>query len=551
MENRGFEGKSLIAIALCLFVWWAWQRHLEQKYPRPKAPVADAAAKQVETGKTEVANAPASAPASAAQASALSPAVLSAPKDQIGEKYSYENSFWKVTLSPSGARVSEVEIKTFLSPTGESLKILNFTEPGGLMTPVAVDGEGQDTRYLNYKLVSRTENKFVFETKIKGLQIQKTFVFRPDNYGLSLELTFSGNTQIVKSFAVELGTDPIKKPTADQALSFLVPGGIGEYKEAYFNTTDSKDHREMLTTDDYEKKTYNLSGMAALGSRYFTNVMVNRSDVVPSGEAAREGGFDLVRLVYPVVPGAAQIRFNLDYFGGPKVFKDLKRFDASLTKVVDFGMFSFIAIPLLDVMKWFYGIIKNWGVAIILLTILVRLITLPFTLASYKSMKGMQKIQPEIKRLQEVYKNDTQKLNAEMMKLMRDNKVNPMGGCLPMLLQLPIFFALYQVLQNSIELYRAPFIFWIADLSQKDPYFVLPVLMGIAMFMQQKLTPTTLDPAQARIMLFMPILFTFLMVSLPSGLTLYIFVSTLFGILQQVYILSDKKTESTAVVRRA
>jgi YidC/Oxa1 family membrane protein insertase len=138
-----------------------------------------------------------------------------------------------------------------------------------------------------------------------------------------------------------------------------------------------------------------------------------------------------------------------------------------------------------------------------------------------------------------------------MMKLMRDNKVNPVGGCLPTLLQLPIFFALYQVLQNSIELYHAPFMFWIHDLSQKDPYYVLPILMGIAMFFQQKMTPTTMDPAQAKIMMIMPVLFTFLMVGLPSGLTLYIFISTLFGIVQQIYFLRDKKAEGTAVVRRA
>ena len=161
----------------------------------------------------------------------------------------------------------------------------------------------------------------------------------------------------------------------------------------------------------------------------------------------------------------------------------------------------------------------------------------------------MQQIQPEIQRLKEIYKDNTQALNQEMMKLMRDNKVNPMGGCLPIVLQLPIFWALYQVLQNSIELYRSPFLGWIHDLSLKDPYYVLPVLMGISMFIQQKMTPSTMDPAQAKVMLIMPIFFAVLMMSLPSGLTLYIFVSTLFGILQQVFMMKDKQSNK-AVIRR-
>jgi YidC/Oxa1 family membrane protein insertase len=162
----------------------------------------------------------------------------------------------------------------------------------------------------------------------------------------------------------------------------------------------------------------------------------------------------------------------------------------------------------------------------------------------------MQRIQPELARLKEIHKNNTQVLHQETMKLMRDNKVNPAGGCLPLLLQLPIFWALYQVLQNSIELYHSPFVGWIHDLSLKDPYFVLPVLMCITMVIQQRLTPNTMDPAQAKIMMFMPVMFGFLMMSLPAGLTLYIFVSTLFGILQQLFMMRDRNA-APAVVRRA
>ena len=160
----------------------------------------------------------------------------------------------------------------------------------------------------------------------------------------------------------------------------------------------------------------------------------------------------------------------------------------------------------------------------------------------------MQKIQPLIAELRERYKDKPQQLNTEMMDLMRKNKVNPVGGCLPMLLQLPVFFALYQVLGQSIELYKAPFMFWIKDLSAMDPYFVLPVLMGISMYIQQKITPSTMDPMQAKVLQFMPILFSLMMISLPSGLTLYIFVSTFFGIVQQYIFMKDKDDKKDNVI---
>ena len=211
-----------------------------------------------------------------------------------------------------------------------------------------------------------------------------------------------------------------------------------------------------------------------------------------------------------------------------------------LAQVINFGWLSVIAKPLLYTMKWFFQQVPNWGVAIILLTLLVRLFVLPFNLMSYKSMKGMQKIQPLMTAVREKYKNDPVKMNQEVMALMKENKANPFGGCLPMLLQIPIFFALYRVIGSSIELYGSPFMFWIQDLSAHDKFFVLPILMGITMFAQQKLTPTNMDPMQAKILMYMPLIFTVFMVNLPSGLTLYMFVSALFGVIQQYFMVRNK-----------
>jgi YidC/Oxa1 family membrane protein insertase len=241
------------------------------------------------------------------------------------------------------------------------------------------------------------------------------------------------------------------------------------------------------------------------------------------------------------------MNFQWKIYSGPKSLTDLQKVDAALVDVVNFGFFASIGKIRLVVLKWFHGYVGNWGFSIILLTILVRFLVLPFNITSYKSMKKMQKIQPMLQSIRERYKSDPTAMNRETMALMKEQKVNPLGGCLPMLLQMPVFFALYQVLGQSIELYQAPFILWIHDLSIKDPFFVLPVLMGITMFIQQKITPTTMDPAQAKILQWMPIIFSVFTLSLPAGLTPYIFVSTLFGVLQQQVFMRDSKPAVAAV----
>ena len=189
------------------------------------------------------------------------------------------------------------------------------------------------------------------------------------------------------------------------------------------------------------------------------------------------------------------------------------------------------------------GFVHNYGMAIILLTLLVRLLFAPLQMKSYASMKAMQKLQPQIAALKEKYKDEPQRFNQEQMALFKTNKVNPLGGCLPMLVQLPVFIALYALLGNSIELFHAPFFGWVQDLSVKDPFYVFPVLMGISMFVQQRMTPTPgMDPMQAKMMYLMPVVFTFIMLNLPSGLTIYIFLSTVLGIAQQVWMNKEKTT---------
>ena len=229
--------------------------------------------------------------------------------------------------------------------------------------------------------------------------------------------------------------------------------------------------------------------------------------------------------------------YTVNGYIGVKELKILNSIDKELGDIVEYGWFTFIAKPIFILLSFLYSLLGNWGWAIVATTLIIRTILFPLTYKGMVSMTKMKELSPKIKELQKKYKGDPQKLNAHTMELYKKHGANPMGGCLPMILQIPIFFALYRVLQNSAELQSAPWILWIHDLSVKDPYFILPVLMGITMFLQQHITPNTVqDPTQAKIMKYLPVIFTFFFMTFPAGLTLYWFVNNLFSIAQQYYI---------------
>ena len=238
---------------------------------------------------------------------------------------------------------------------------------------------------------------------------------------------------------------------------------------------------------------------------------------------------------------------------GPKDLEHLRAVagdgvDPKLDESVDFWIVGVIAKPMVWLLKVFHDMIPHWGVAIVLLTILVKLLLLPLTQKSFQSMQAMQRLKPEMEKLKAQYGNDKQKMNEETMALYKRHKVNPLGGCLPMLLQMPVYIALYRAIYSSVELYQAPLFGWVHDLSAPDPYYVLPIILGASMFLQQLISPTSLDSSQARMMKYvMPIMFTVFMLFLPAGLVLYIFVNTLLSMVQQYYI---KKKDSNPPTRR-
>lgn len=236
------------------------------------------------------------------------------------------------------------------------------------------------------------------------------------------------------------------------------------------------------------------------------------------------------------IDNGESVNFKYSSYFGPKKKEYLSKSGNQYEEAIHYGFFHFLSQPLMTVLKFFYKYIGNYGFSIILLTVCIKILFWPLTQKSYSSMKGMQKLQPEMKKLREKFGDDKQRLNQEMMKFYKEHKVNPLGGCLPMVIQIPVFIALYRVLLEAIELRHAPFMLWLTDLSAKDPYYITPLVMGATMFLQQKMTPTNMDPTQEKLMLMMPIVFTFIFLNFPSGLVIYWLTNNILTIFQQYLI---------------
>ena len=530
-ENKSiFDGKTILAVALIMLTWFGWQKYMESRYPdmykkKDQQKIASTENTQaIDEAKKET-------PAAATVGESKIENKRTEPS-RAEQVLSYEDDWISFKLTSYGMGIREIYSKKYLDREGKTKRIDSENVKSGLfetyligqVTPVAFD----------LKKVGNAE--FIGTAEINGTKITRTLTIDSQRYMLQSKIRVEGNL----SQFIGINTRIAQHLMPKQSSGFLLPSF--DHQE-FFVITDGKEERYIVDPATEEVKAWTKASTLSLGSQYFVAALVDRSGVMPDFKAFVKTKEQLAEgiLSHSTLVKDQPFEASMDFYVGPKSYDILKSIDPTLPDVINLGWFSSIAKYILKMLQLFHSWLGNWGLAIILLTCVVRLLVFPFNLMSYKSMKSMQVIQPKINALREKYKNDTQKLNQEMMSMMKEHKVNPLGGCLPVLLQLPIFLALYQVLGQSVELYQAPFYGWITDLSLKDPFYVLPVLMGITMFLQQKLTPTTMDPMQAKIMMFMPILFAGLMISLPSGLTLYIFISALFGVGQQIYFLKYAK----------
>ena len=542
-QNQGnsfFDPKTLFAIALVGIVWIGWQSYLHKKYPEAYKPKATE--QSVATGVEKASEVPDEGKA-ASSADVGEPVLTttSGSDAQFTETtVVHEDDIWKLELSSKGMGFKSAALKNFRDRQGQHISFLG--QAGYL--PFETNLVGRHSP-LEFKITRDSDGVYVGLAQANGYQIQKKIILDSTHYSFNVEIAVSSISGDFSGL-VQVMTMPLEKIDS----SFLMPAVNQQEVFAAHGSTTS---REYLQVDTAYRGAFAQTHLAALSGHYFSLAMINRAEILPELSAAVDPATKaaIAKLSYPVINRASEYNIKYTAFMGPKDLDILKKVDPQMTASVDFGWFSWLAIVLFDILRWLYSLVHNYGIAIILLTLLVRMVVLPFNLMSYRSMKAMQVIQPEIKALREKYKDDQAKLNSEMMAFMKEHKVNPLGGCLPMLLQFPIFIALYRVFGQSIDLYQAPFGWWIHDLSLKDPYYILPVVMGVVFFFQTKLTPSTMEPAQQKVMMFMPILFSFFMAGLPSALTLYMCVSTIFGFVQQTYVMRDRKVSASMTQAKA
>lgn len=382
-----------------------------------------------------------------------------------------------------------------------------------------------------------------------GLKIERNYTFSKNSYLMELNIKVKNVSEGVLQGAAALQQSNLPF-SASKTISSRIFIGPAYYMD---------DSLTEVGSDDYEKGPSTVTGQmdwAGYEGTYFICAVLPQNGSSTSLTMASFGEkgvkMQMNSTLDTLQPGEVKV-YSYKLFFGPKKLDILKASGSNLNKAVNFGWFDVIAQPTLVMLNFFHGIFKNYGIAIILVTILFKAVFWPITQKGLKSMKNMQKLQPKMVKLKAKYKDDPAKMNQEVMNLYKTYKVNPLGGCLPMVLQIPVFFALYKVLLMCIELRHAPFMLWITDLSAPDrlsigfdiPYVggipVLTLLMGGSMWLQQKMTPTTADPTQAKIMMFLPVLFTFMFVNFASGLVLYWFVNNLLAIFQQQMINRQKK----------
>ncbi len=431
-----------------------------------------------------------------------------------------ENDLYKAVFTSKGGSVKSITLKKYTDKAGSliTLKGDNIVPPFALgldenfqLAGMIFKTKGSDIKLDN----SRPSASLVFEYASAELTVIRTYTFTHDDYSFKLKDDIRG----VNYYWITTGKDFGIFERDDSA--HFGPVLLKDADRLEFNAADLGKEGPKIYKQGLK--------WIAQEDKYFFSSIIPKTPI-EDAKVWNSNGDALIALKMPVGTNDYVI------YAGPKEYERLKRYDVGLEHIVDYGLFSILAIPLLWVMNLFYGVFHNYGVAIIFLTIVTRIPFIPIIHKGMSSMKKVQDIQPKMTEIREKFKKDPKRMNSELMALYKKNKVNPLGGCLPILLQIPVFFALFKILSIAIEIRGAPFILWITDLSVKDPYYILPVIMGATMVLQQKITPSTMDPKQQKLMMLMPVVFTFLFLTFASGLVLYWLINNILGIAQQFYM---------------
>jgi YidC/Oxa1 family membrane protein insertase len=448
-----------------------------------------------------------------------------------------ETDLIRVGLSARGGIITSWELKQYRAATPERRPVQLVYQGGKFKGPLSITTTNPSVEKTLREGLYAIESDFAtldashpvghltlkFEDAASGLKLQKRLTFHRGSYVVDVAVTIEG---LADAYDVVLGTN----------------FGIVEWGDGLIGLIGSAllvDGKVEKETPDNELERKGSVQWAALQDKYFLSVLM------PQGATAalvKKEGDKLVSSSVRMAPVGSGASSLLQLYAGPKEYDTLRSLNVGLDDTIDFGWFIFgswsvvkaVAKPIFYVLRFINDYTHNYGVTIVLLTMGIKMLFVPLQYKSYKSMKQMQVIQPKVLALQEKFKDDRDRLNKELIKLYRDHKVNPVGGCLPMVLQMPVFVALFNILYMTIDLRQAPFAGWITDLSVQDPYYVLPIIMGATMVIQQKITPTTMDPTQAKIMLILPVFMTFLFINFPAGLVLYWLTNNVLTISQQI-----------------
>ena len=516
------EKRTMIALGLTIVLLFVFQMYFTPKQQPVQAPTPTKAEQQT-TGVT------AGVPDKAAP-------IAAAEKKPV-QRITVETPLLTFTFSDLGGSIESVKLQKYRATVKKDSggkELVEDIKPLTYLPKVFKMVNGQvadDSTYFkpdrgNFSVTDKAETIVFTGSLTDGKPVKKIYTFYPDKYTIDMKVEVEGSDkdQTMVDFAIMSGKNE----------NTYVFKGPFTYDGKKFEQIE-KIEKNMEVRKDIK--------YAGLDEGFFAFIWIPKEDSrFPLSILKAENDVPLLRLAADKGTVSGSLYF------GPKQTDILKSLNINAQKIIDFGWFDIIAKPLILGMKYSNKITRNYGIDIILLTILIKIIFYPLSVKSYQSMKRMQKLQPKIVKLKEQYKDDKQKLNQEMMEIYKREGVNPMGGCLPMVIQIPVFFALYKALSGAIELRHAPFMFWINDLSAPEDLFtfhvagyalplrILPLVMGITQVIQQKMTPTSADPMQEKLMLFMPIFFTFLFWGFPSGLVLYWLVNNVISIAQQYYI---------------
>lgn len=535
--------RLILALVLSFLVFMIWNAFFGPQ-SGPKPPASD---------RPQEAAAP--EPASPVAAAPTESAPITPREEGLSRRLVVDTPLYQAVFAENAAAIDAFVLKNFrvraekdaplmnLLPEMETLEVLavGLAKAPGLME--GVRGFQADFAGERIDLAEGTAELLFHSRSPQGVAVEKRFRFRADSYVIDLEVRFVNQGE--RSFsdspwvALRNAFPPHKGSSSFEGPSALVDRSL-----------------EQIAIGDIAKKG-SLSGTVkwlALETRYFMTALIPVEPVAAEVLLRSHPGNRVeARYAAPVQafePGVP-VKLAFELFFGPKSLQVVRAVGRDLERIIDFGTFDWLAKPCLWILNFFYGLIPNYGVAIIILTVITKILLWPLGTKSYKSMNQMKKLQPLLQEIRNRYKNDRKKMNEEIMRLHRTYNINPLGGCLPMLVQIPVFFALYRMLDQAIELRHAPFFGWINDLSAPDrlgnfdfaiplmePPYGIPVLtlvMGATMLWQQKMTPSTGDPTQAKLMMLMPAFFTFIFINFSSGLVLYWLVNNVLSIGQQYY----------------